>query len=107
MLVLILNNSYWHINFPFTYIIFIGIVKSTKMPVKPVKAYPNKSFKQEGYVPYGELPSQRGYEENSYSDRKVKSNYEALSPMKRTNKLGYKFPSHSETKNYSFASNFK
>lgn len=76
------------------------------MPVKPVKAYPDRSFKQDDYAPYGNNSAKKEYGSNSYRDEKGKSNYEALSPIKKPSKSSYNFPSLSDN-NYSFASNFK
>lgn len=77
------------------------------MPVKPVKAYSNKSFKQDNYAPYGNVSAKNGYENNSYRDERGKSNYEALSPIKKSTHSNYNLPSLFENNNYSFASNFK
>ncbi|CAI2362012.1 unnamed protein product [Moneuplotes crassus] len=85
----------------------LGIVHSTKQPVKPLKAYPNDSYKNEDSAPYGDLSKSRDYGNLGSRGNRSKSNYEALSATKSMNNSSYTMPSLSQENKYSFASNFK
>ena len=79
------------------------------MPVKPVKAFSVKRHAKESvndYAPYVDL-SNKNQIKSAFKEQKSKSNYEILSPLKRSSHGNHKFNSLSEDKRYSFASNFK
>lgn len=79
----------------------VGVVNSTKIPIKPSYDNPDKSYSS--YVD----SSSAGKQSNGYTiNPATKSNLEALSPMKRSNLMATKFSTPDENR-YSFASNFK
>lgn len=57
----------------------LSVVNSTKMPIKPSHVQHNKSYNYEDYAPYDNISTAK------------KTNYNALSPGKRSNTLQRKF----------------
>lgn len=85
----------------------VGVVNSTKMPIKPSHENPNYSYNQEEYMPYTDSSKKKSGNQDGYQRSVSKSNYEALSPMKRSVALPNKFSAPSDNTTYSFASNFR
>lgn len=78
----------------------ISVVKSTKMPIKPSYESLNQSYSNDAYAPYQDLTKSR--ERNSSANYPLysKSNYEVLSPEKRSQVMTSKFSSPSANGEY-------
>lgn len=81
----------------------ISVVNSTKMPIKPSYEGLNQSYNNDAYVPYQDIAKPR--ERNSSASYPVysKSNYEALSPEKRSQIMTSKFSSPSANGEYNLS----
>ena len=84
----------------------VGVVNSTKVPIKPSHDHASRSFSKGDYMPYSD-DSNCNAQNSSYNKPSSKSNFEALSPLKRSFAMKTKFPGQDGNQGYSFASNFK
>jgi hypothetical protein len=84
----------------------VGVVNSTKVPIKPSHDHASRSFSKNDYMPYSDDTNNKA-QNSSYQKTSPKSNFEALSPLKRSFAMKTKFANQDGGQNHSFASNFK